>query len=42
LEEAEEYKEARLLLDSVKLEPWTFYTVFSALNSGAHFTSHCF
>lgn len=43
LEEAEEYKEARLVLDSVKLEAWSFAVqgVFS-LNPEIHSTIHYF
>lgn len=43
LEEAVEYKEARVVLDSVKLEAWSFSVqgVF-ALNPGIHSTIHYF
>lgn len=43
LEEAEKYKKARLVLDSVKLEAWIFlYRVFFALNPGIHSTIYYF
>lgn len=44
LEEAEEYKEARLVLDSVKLEAWRFSVqgVFLFINLGIHSTVHRF